>query len=128
MALARFDFPFHNVQHGRTNPAPHVQFNNGWTFSAKPTSPEIRTFTLTFSGMQYFVNAGGAIDITTKPQQNMQVMDNFYVAHGTWDTFVYAHPVFGDVNVRFSEPLDVPKLKRDGVVEDFTLKLVEMLQ
>lgn len=127
--METFDFPFHGTPQVTYPPrAQPVSFGGGYEFTTKPEGPPQRVFTLSFTGMQYFVDGSDNVDESVSPQRNMHAMDLFYQEHETWKRFIYPHPVYGNLTVRFQKPLEVPKgIKQgNGVVEDFTVTLIEM--
>lgn len=105
-----------------------LQFGNSYLYTEGPTAPDQRVFTLSFPLLKYFLNSGGAIDATIQPTLNMKALENFYLEHKMWKTFVYPHPVHGNLNVKFNKPLKVPAGIPDGggAVGAFSLELIEV--
>lgn len=129
MSTDVFDFPFHKVRNDYPDSGARIQMGKSWVYTVQPESPDQRIFTLEFKGMRYFMNfATGAVDTTFKPQHNMALLELFYQAHKTWDTFTYVHPIWGAMNVRFSLPLKTPKGIEDGggMVESFEITFIEV--
>lgn len=121
-----FEFPFHTVQTIYPNTSPSTSFG-GFQSAARPKGVDQVTYQLNFPAMQYFMDPITEIaDPTIKPLINMQSMEEFYERMGTFEKFVYPHPVKGLIIVRFAEPLQPPGGVPDGngVTEAFTLKLI----
>ena len=155
MSAEIFDFPFHDVQNIHPEGA-SVQFGSNWVFTAKPDAPPKRRFNLAFPpGMQYFIvptlNAArgdlktpeGYIlsgqkprsDTTVLPtsnetigQRNILALEDFYVRHAQWDTFMYPHVIRGLIKVRFSSQFTMPqRISQNGTIaSSFTMQLEEM--
>lgn len=105
-----------------------LQFGNSYTYAEGPTSPDQRIFTLSFPMLKYYTDSGGVVDATINPTLNMLALENFYLEHKMWKTFVYPHPVRGNLNVRFNKPLKVPAGIPDGggAVGAFSIELIEV--
>jgi len=105
-----------------------IQFGKGYTFAAPPTAPDQRVFRLYFKGFKYYVNTDGTLDITTNQyDDNLGALETFYQTHRLSQNFLYIHPAWGSVTVKFFKPLQVPKgiASGNGMVEDFTIDLME---
>jgi hypothetical protein len=123
-----FNFPMHKVSTKEPANGFRMQFGNSYVSTAAPDAPDQRDFTLFFTGFQFYVNdADGSLDSTTNANiNNMKVLYDFYKAHRLNITFIYPHPIFGNINCKFKNPLEVPKgVGAFGVVEDFQLVLEE---
>lgn len=105
-----------------------IQLGGSYMFTAPPAAPDQRIFTLTLTGMQYFVNTNGTINTTLNISRNMAVLEQFYNDHKTYLTFDFNHPVLGVVKCKFNRPLEIPKgiPGGNGVLEAFDVELVEM--
>lgn len=105
-----------------------VQLGNGYSYISKPIAPQLKEFTLSFSGYRFYFDEEGRLDYeTNKELNNMGTLCQFYEEMNQYTTFVYNDEQFGAVPVRFKEPLTVPKTTGDrGFVEDFTITLVEV--
>lgn len=105
-----------------------IQFGNSYQFDAGPTAPDQRIFTLTLSGLQYFVDGGGAIDLAEEPGRNMAVLEDFYNTHKLHVAFDLPHPVHGTISCKFNRPLEVPSgiAGGGGVVQDVNIELIEI--
>jgi hypothetical protein len=123
-----FGFPYHSVTHIYPK-GDGVRFGRGYIFTTKPQLPFQRIFRLHFNAMQWLFNGSGVADATINPSLNILALINFYEAHDTSQAFIYAHPVFGNLVVKFSPdtPLEVPKAidGGTGTTEAFELFLVE---
>lgn len=126
--METFDFSIHTPSHNYPK-GDSFKFGRGYESAIKPQDPIQRTFTLKFAAMVYFLQANGAADVTTEPEINMQRLIAFYERHQMWKSFVYPHPLYGNLTVRFAEPLPVPQPieKGNGVTEAFEIKLIEQI-
>lgn len=122
-----FDFPYHTCATEYPESSTRVKFGRSYDFATKPDSPDQRVFTLKFALLKYFVDGSDVIDLTPNPKWNLAVLEAFYAAHRTWDTFIYPHPVYGNLNVKFNKPLKIPEgeIGGDGAVKDINLELIE---
>lgn len=105
-----------------------VRLGNSYEFAAEPTSVDQRLFKLKFPTMFYFTEANGVtINVTKEPDINMGALEAFYKVHRMWKTFIYPHPVYGNVNVRFRAPLVVPEGVPGGFgsLQGFGIELIE---
>jgi hypothetical protein len=125
-----FSFPYHTPTH--TYPrGDAVQFGRGYQFNAKPQLPFQRTFRLHFNAMKWFLNTDGTVDRTTHPEYNMQCLLDFFEAHDTSQAFIYPHPIYGNLTVKFSSdqqvevPATIESSTGNGVTEAFDLFVVE---
>lgn len=128
MALANFDFPYHTVKTDNPDSGFRVQLGGSYVFSAPPTDPDQRLFTLTFDGLKYFTDGLGALDETIQPQINMYAMIKFFQTVKLYQSFHYTHPVHGLLEVRFNKPLseEVVMAGGFGVVKEFSIELIEI--
>lgn len=124
--MAVFDFPYHTVETEYPDSGTQVQMGKSYTFTAPPSAPDQRKFTLNFEALVYFVR-NGVIDATYEPQINMQALDDFYNLHKMNAVFTYPHPVYGDLPCSFAKPLKIPKGTKggNGVVENIEIQLIE---
>ncbi len=123
-----FDFPYHTVETKNPEAGYRGQLGGSYVFTSPPTDPDQRTFTLTFPAMQFFVDASKNLDALIYPQRNMKTLINFYLAHKMHESFLYNHPVHGQVEVKFSKPLEEPAglPGGNGVVKEFSVELIEI--
>jgi hypothetical protein len=104
-----------------------IQLGSGYSYTSKPISPQLKKFTLHFSGFRYYFNADGTIDYeTNKTLNNLGALCQFYEEMNMYTTFLYNDQQFGEIPVRFAEAMKIPKGVGDrGVVEDFRIVLQE---
>lgn len=105
-----------------------IQFGGSYQFDTLPDSPDQRIFVLHFSGMKYFLTAGGAIDKTVFTNRNMGVLEQFYLDNKKAIAFTFNHPVYGALQCKFNRPLEIPEgiVGGDGVVQPFDVELIEI--
>lgn len=125
--METFNFPYHLENTEYPESSTRMQFGKNWTFAAAPNAPDDRVFMLTFEALKYFLDSEGQIDTTTEPLKNMGALEEFYQNHGTWKNFLYDHPRFGVVTVKFKRPLVTPKPLPygTGATEAFEIVLIE---
>lgn len=130
--MERFYFPYHTFSAKYPESSVRVQFGNNWTFTAKPDAPDVRQITLKFQAMKYYpptIDGNGVAtqDITTNPEINLAALEKFYQDHRLHKKFIYPHPVYGDMVVKFQRPLEIPEGVQggDGVVEGIEVELME---
>ena len=68
------------------------------------------------------------LNLFSNPEINLGLLEDFYLRHKMWKKFIYPHPIYGDLAVRFSRPLILPKGYTDGngTVEPFELEFIEV--
>lgn len=81
---------------------------NGWSFSAKPSVPYQAKWKVTLHGLRWYLQNNGLFDTTTDTAHNARLLEEFYRARQTWDTFTWNHPHIGPLTVRFASPLVIP--------------------
>lgn len=128
MALALFDFPYHRVETENPESGFRGQFGGSYVFTAPPSDPDQRTFTLYFATMKFYTTGDGLIDDISNPHINMMTLINFYKEHKLYKSFQYNHPVHGLMEVKFNKPLKEPQgmVGGDGAVEPITIQLIEI--
>lgn len=126
--METFSFPFHVPTHIYPK-GDNFRFGRGYEFSAAPQLPVQRRFRLSFNVMKWEFNGSGVADATISPDTNIYALIQFYERHYSHKAFIYPHPVFGNITVKFAAdaPFEVPKgiLGGTGAVEPFELTLVE---
>lgn len=126
--MQTFNWAKHKFETHYPESSVRVQFGKSWQFAAKPDAPDQRTFKLSFTGFKYYIDAAGNAEATTSEFiNNMLALELFYQSVRLYESFVYPHPVHGNIVVKFSKPLLVPKglAGGNGVLEDFTIELIE---
>jgi len=111
--MAVFNFPHHgNPAFSFEEVSSGIILKGGFKFIEEPANPYVRIFTLEFPVLGYFALPDGNVDLdgTLFPEWNVLALYNFYLEHGTWKSFTYPHPVFGDIAVKFDRPLEAPKV------------------
>lgn len=125
--MAVFDFPYHRTRIQYPDDQSRVRFGYGFVFTAKPVFPVQRVFFLTMTGLQWFINDDETFDLLTEPTRNAKVFENFYLTHRLHTPFTYPAPGYGDVQVTFNRPLEMPlvEIGSAGMVPDFEVELLE---
>ena len=105
-----------------------IQLSNSYAFTAAPTSPDMRVFTVTLEGMQYFQHpTTGLAGRGQEPERNQAVLDDFYQSVHMNTAFDFFHPAFGTLSVKFNAPLQVPEAIKgaNGMIGTYTVELIE---
>lgn len=126
--METFQFENHKRNFEYLNNSDTIELGNGYSFVTRPNSPMLKEFTLTFTGFRYYYTEDDKIDHEkNKYKNNMAAFCDFYESMGTYENFIYPDEQFGNVRVRFKEPLQVPQTNgKFGVVDDFTVTLAEV--
>lgn len=126
-ASPRLNFPHHRVATEYFEVAYNGAIGQSYNFALPPISPSIRQFTLFFETMRYYFNSDGSIDLDTNPQLNIGRLEHWYNTFKLTVPFLYPHPAFGNIWVRFNAPPTIPKGRfgGNGWLEAFSLTLVE---
>lgn len=119
--------PDRNVPETLPREAATAMSFNGWSFTARPTTPYQRKFKITLHGMRWYTNpTTGLWDTATNPNFNARLLEMFYEAHETWDPFTFNHQHFGPLLVRFANAVTVPKGRENsgGFIDAFEIQLI----
>ncbi len=129
MALETFNFPYHVVETTNPESGYRGQLGGSYTFTSPPTDPDQRVFNLSFPVMKFFVDSLGVPDALISPEVNMMALIRFYQTHKLHQSFIYNHPVHGQLEVKFNKPLVEPAgiPAGGGAVEKFTVELIEIV-
>lgn len=105
-----------------------MTLGRSYMYTAADPAPHQRTFQLTLQGMQYFLDAGGALDATVHLDRNMLVLENFFLTHRLNKSFDFEHPVYGTLVCKFGAPLEVPEGIQggNGLLPEFQVDLLEI--
>lgn len=124
-----FDFPYHLREHQYISLSTVVPLGGSYSYRVSPTSPEQRTFTLIFKTMQFLLDSAGLIDISSNAQLNAGRLLAFYNQYKLHRTFIYPHPDFGNIRVRFNKPLRFPEglTNGRGYLPSFEVELIEVI-
>lgn len=128
--MQTFDFPYHTFRTEYPESGNRVQLGGNYIFTAPPNGPDLRRITLKFETMFYYVTSSDAIDTTKNPKLNMAVLEAFYNEHKLHKSFLYPHPVYGNMEVKFMSPLKIPEGIKggNGALGDFEVDLIEINQ
>lgn len=141
MATETFDdFMVHSRKCLHSTSGGSITLGNGYSMSIKPNAPELLQWELKFTGYKWYLKDvedpdthlwSTQIDLETKKSvNNFGWLMDFYRRHELWDPFIYNDPVYGEKLVRFNAIIDEPEVyaNSNGVVEPFTVKLIEVSQ
>lgn len=126
MSLEQYDFIYHKVSHRYRDRSTRLSLGNQWDYVSKPTTPVSRIFTLKYSVMKFFENP--QLLSPLERRYSADHLDEFYQRHETWKEFLFQHHKFGNVVVRFDQPLELPEglTGADGAIQPFTVTLREV--
>lgn len=94
-----------------------LQLGNSYQYDVPPSAPDQRLFLLKFNGMRYG---------SSHPELNMTAFEAFWLEHKLHKEFMFPHPVYGAVRVKFQDPLRIPNILPGGVLEEFEVRLIEI--
>lgn len=125
--MAVFNFPYHYLDVEYPESSVQVSYGRGYQFASAPRGPDQVTYILNFDTMVFFESPPGVLDLVTRPTLNMGVLEAFYNTHKLYLPFEYPHPVLGNLDVRFAEPLKY-RIKKGGrgATEPFSLKIITL--
>lgn len=123
-----FPFPYYTYTTRFNDNVKQIQFGNGFTFASQPSGPPQRSFKLRMSGMAWHRQPEGGLDVLTARDTNLGRLEEFYKEVECWKPFIWQHPIYGNMLVRFLRPLDIPYQipGGTGVVEPFELEFIEV--
>ena len=126
--METFQFANHKRNYKYLNNSDSIELGNGYSFISKPRSPMLKEFTLSFTGFRYYFDENNQVDYeTNKYKDNVAALCSFYETMGTYENFIYPDEQFGNVRVRFKEPLEIPQtVGKRAVVNDFSVTLAEV--
>lgn len=103
---------------------------HSWYVGGIQLEPLITATGLIYTNGAPVTRTQGQISDTEGFQTNMATLEAFYNRHKLHKTFIYPHPVYGNVEVQFHSPLKIPEgnIGGNGSVKDFTIELVEIIQ
>lgn len=89
---------------------------------------DLRVFTVTIPVMRYYFGSQGQLLIDYERATNFAWLEWMYNIHKTVKPFLFDHPVYGSLMVRFAEPLKVPKGTKGGqaALEGVSITLIEV--
>jgi hypothetical protein len=127
-AFITWDWPFHSFETRYQANSTVVQMGRGYSFASRPTSPPQRIFSLKMEGLRYFLDNEGLPNPTRLPQHNAYRLDLFYQQVQLYTSFIYPHPVYGNMVVRFNKPLVLPEVRPGGagVLGPVSVELIEI--
>lgn len=127
MAEFNFDFcPNTRVAEVIAPDEPSIKDFNGWDYTPKPVLPYRRKFKVTLEGLRWIFSDSGTIDYATDPDHNAALLEQFYVDHRKWRAFNFSHEYLGTLEVRFENPLSIPKAmaNSNGLIDPVEIMLI----
>lgn len=121
------DFPagFYDVEIEYPDNSSLIPLGNNYTTTFYSVAKDLRTFKLTCSGLRYFVDRNDNLEISSCPDQNMALLEMFYLKYRLSKHFNLEF--MGEIiSVRFKEPISIPKVNGNtGLISDIELTLIE---
>ena len=113
-SLERFTWELHSVDTEYKEPFTHANITSksSQTYVPDKALRPLRLFNLSFSGFILYDSDVDSDDYPTKTSFN--ALYNFFKRHGTYKYFIYEHPIYGDLVVRFGKTLSIPKKNPSG--------------
>ncbi|URG13844.1 hypothetical protein [Acinetobacter phage vB_AbaS_TCUP2199] len=124
--LKRFIWDCHNFGTAYQEPFTHASVKNNSTqeYVFSQTVKPLRTFELEFPTLFY----NGGVETTCPDEYNYAKLQTFYLEHGLHKAFVYPHPVYGDLKVRFARPIVLPKKNPNSqTIQGLNVTLIEII-
>jgi hypothetical protein len=110
----------------------NVTFEGGYQYATPRTgygdNNDLRVFTLSIPVMRYYFGSQGQLLVDYERSTNFAWLEWMYNIHKLVKPFFFDHPVYGQLKVRFTEPLKVPKGLKGGqaALEGVELRLLEV--
>lgn len=128
----RFIWVQHNYSTTYMEPYQYVQANGNQDQGYTPNQSvrPYRIMTLSFPIMHLKDSETAGKDwLNTVPELDFGALVDFYKQVGMHTRFIYNHPIYGDMYVRFSKPLQMPKKNVDGTgtVQAFEMEITEVV-
>lgn len=123
-------FPITMFRFGTKRPetGQRMQLGGSYVYTEPPSGPIQRVFELKIPGLQYFLDQAGLLDLTQEVHRNMAVLEAFYEEHQLHKSFLFDHPVYGQITCKFNAAMPTPQGIPDGngMVEDLDINLIEI--
>lgn len=105
---------------------PAIKDMNGWDYTPRPALPIRRRFKVTLEGLTWYFRDNHLLDTVTNSERNAGRLEEFYAVHRKHVKFLLAHEWMGLIEVRFENPVSVPKAIQNsgGLIEPFELTLI----
>lgn len=121
------DFPagFYDVEIEYPDNSNLIPLGNNYTMTMYSVAKDLRTLKLTCTGLRYFIDYNDKIEINSYPDQNMALLEIFYLKHRLGKHFKFEY--MGEIiEVRFKEPISIPKVNGNtGMISDLEITLIE---
>ena len=130
--LKRFIWDFHNFGTTYVEPFVHASIGPEGTQNFVPYSSvkPVRNISLDFPLLLLQEEDHAVLTgLAYRPELDFNKLKDFYMEHKSYKPFIYEHPIYGDMTVRFSKPIAMPKKIKGGVgvVQNFTVELQEVV-
>lgn len=127
--MAEFNFDFCPNTRVAETIAPEetsIRDFNGWDYTPRPVLPYRRRFRITLEGLRWYFNSNGTIDYVTDIEHNAGVLESFYTDHRKHKPWNFQHEWLGLLELRFDNPLSVPKAEADsyGLLEPLEIQAI----
>lgn len=125
-SLERYVWSYHNFGTSYEEPYPQTNIRNdsNQSYVFKRERKPLRFIELEYSTMIFNSEVQGVA-----PEMDYDLLQQFYLRHNCSKPFIYEHPVYGDMKVRFVKPISLPKKNQNGggTLQGFSVTLLEMI-
>lgn len=107
----------------------NLTLGQSYQYAQEPLTKDIRYFNITIPTMRYYLNADDSLNINYERATNLAWLEWMYNIHKLTKPFLFDHPIYGTLKVRFAEALKIPKGIKGGqaCVDSVGLRLIEVL-
>lgn len=129
-SMSRFIWGQFNFSTQYIEPYSYVQVNSDQGLALKTELRPYRSMELSFPIMHLKDNqTEGKNWLNAHPELDFGKLRDFYLDKGMHRKFIFQHPVYGDMVVRFAKPISMPKknIEGTGTVQPFNVSLVEVV-
>lgn len=110
----------------------NLNFEGSYQYAAPLANPksakDLRVFNITIPAMRYYFGGQGELLVDYERSTNLAWLEWMYNIHKMVKPFLFDHPIYGSLKVRFAEPLKIPKGLKGGqsASESVGVRLIEV--
>lgn len=122
-----FIFMNHLYSHRYISGETLIPLGGGFSYGIRTGTGEQRVLTLQFATMRFLRTDAGEVEVLEDPVNNAGRLLAFYLQNRMHRSFLYPHPVYGPIRVRFNQPLKFPEGAPNnlGYLPSFSVELIE---
>lgn len=131
--IQNISLDYFDVETEYQNPRANVSFEGSYVYATPITGfrknlTDLRVFDVTIPVMRYYFGSQGQLLVDYERATNLAWLEWMYNIHKLVKPFLFNHPIYGGLKVRFAEPLKIPKGIKGGqsALESVGLKLIEV--